>query len=29
VLTPREFLNARTPEAQAFLASLAEPWRAE
>jgi osmoprotectant transport system ATP-binding protein len=28
VLTPHEFLEARTPEALAFLSSLAEPWRA-
>ena len=29
VLSPHEFLAARTPEALAFLSSLAEPWRAE
>jgi osmoprotectant transport system ATP-binding protein len=29
VLTPREFLAARTPEALAFLGSLDEPWKAE
>jgi osmoprotectant transport system ATP-binding protein len=27
LLAPREFLAARTPEAQAFLASLEEKWR--
>jgi osmoprotectant transport system ATP-binding protein len=29
VLTPHEFLAARTPEALAFLNSLEEPWRRE
>jgi osmoprotectant transport system ATP-binding protein len=29
VLTPHEFLAARTPEALAFLNSLDEPWRRE
>ncbi len=29
MLTPHEFLAARTPEALAFLSSLVEPWRAE
>jgi osmoprotectant transport system ATP-binding protein len=29
VLTPQEFLAARTPEALAFLGSLDEPWRVE
>jgi hypothetical protein len=27
VLPPREFLEALTPEALAFLGSLEEPWR--
>jgi osmoprotectant transport system ATP-binding protein len=27
LLTPHEFLAARTPEAMAFLSSLDEPWR--
>ena len=29
LLTPREFLDARTPEALAFLRGLDEPWRVE
>jgi osmoprotectant transport system ATP-binding protein len=29
VLTPHEFLAARTPEALAFLSSLDEPWKPE
>jgi osmoprotectant transport system ATP-binding protein len=29
LVTPREFLAARTPEALAFLGSLDEPWRRE